>query len=181
MKKLILSAVLLAAITTAASAQKYFTKTGNVSFFSKAPLENIEAHTHQAIALLDQQTGSVAFKILIRSFEFEKALMQDHFNENYMESEKYPESTFDGKITNITAIDFSKNGTYDAAVKGKLTIHGVTKEVELPGKITVETGKVTTNCTFKVKLADYNIKNDKGGKLADEIEIKVNTTLTPKK
>jgi len=168
------------AVSLTSQAQKYFTNSGKVSFFSKAAIENIEAHTNQAFALMNTTTGGIAYKIIIRSFEFDKALMQEHFNEEYMESVKFPNATFEGKITNLSAVDFKKDGTYKVTVKGKLTVHGVTKEVEIPGDIKVEKGKIVNQSTFKIKLADYGVINDKKTKIADEIEIKVDAILAPK-
>ncbi|HYG14913.1 MAG TPA: YceI family protein [Bacteroidia bacterium] len=180
MKKSIL-VVVMALISAATFGQKYFTKTGHVSFFSDAALEDIEAHNYQTTALLNSSTGAMAFKVPIKGFEFKKALMQEHFNENYMDSDSFPEATFDGTIEDLKKVDFTKAGTYDVTVKGKLTIHGVTKEVSVPGKIVVDPDKkVTTNATFKVALKDYNIKNDKVQNISNDIEIRVNVEM-PKK
>ena len=101
--------------TFSLQAQKYMTKNGNIKFYSETPMETIEATNNQVNAALDTQTGDLVFKVLIKSFQFEKALMQEHFNENYMESDKMPNSTFKGKVTNLSAIDFTKEGTYEAS------------------------------------------------------------------
>jgi len=106
---------------------------------------------------LDVATGKMEFAVLIKAFQFEKALMQEHFNENYLESDKYPKSTFKGEITNIKSVDFSKDGEYEVNVKGELTIHGETKAIEAPGKIIVKNGNVTANSSFEVAVADFNI------------------------
>lgn len=179
MKKiLVLAAFAFAAINTFAQV-KYLTRTGHVSFFSDAALEDIEAHNHQTTALLDASTGKLAYKVPIKSFEFQKALMQEHFNENYLHSDKFPEATFDGTIEDISKVDFNKSGTYKVTVKGKLTIHGVTKDVSVPGEVIVDAAgkKVTTKANFNIALADYGIKNDKVQKIADNIEIRVNTEM----
>ncbi len=162
---------------------KYLTRTGNVSFFSHATLEDITANSHQATALLNSGTGALAFKIPIKSFEFEKALMQEHFNENYMQSAKFPQATFNGAVTNNSTVNYTKSGTYKTTVKGKLTIHGVTKDVEVPGEIIVDTKgeKITTKTTYIIALADYGIKNDKANKIAENIEIRINTVMPVKK
>ena len=164
-------------------AQKYVTKTGKVSFFSTSPMENIEAHNKQVNAALDASTGDFVFKILIKSFEFEKALMQEHFNENYMESDKFPNSTFQGKITNLGSVDFTKNGEYDAEVSGKLTIHGITKDVTEKGKFVVKDGNVQGLAKFSVRLADYDIKIPKAvvNNIAEVIEITVDVNMNPLK
>lgn len=144
---------------SAANAQKYMTKNGNISFYSETPMETIKALNNQVNAALDIQTGDMVFKILIKSFQFEKALMQEHFNENYLESDKFPNSTFQGKITNLTAINFSKEGTYEAVIEGDMTIHGVTKKISEKGTFTVKAGdKIEGHSKFNVKPADYNIK-----------------------
>jgi len=168
---------------TGAFAQKFMTKNGNVSFFSTSPMENIEAHNKQVNAALDVATGDFVFKILIKSFEFEKALMQEHFNENYMESDKYPNSTFQGKITNLSSVDFTKNGEYDVEVQGKLTIHGVTKDVTEKGKFTVKDGAVQGLSKFNVKLADYDIAIPKAvaNNIAEVIEVTVDVKMNPLK
>lgn len=176
MKKFIAIATLLIA-GNFVFAQKYKTTTGSVSFFSKAKLENIDAKNNQATALLDASNGNLAFIVLIKSFEFDKKLMQTHFNNNYMESDKYPKGTFDGKITNNSSVKYGTDGTYNVSVSGKLTIHGVTKNVTESGTVTVKGSNVTLKSTFKVKLSDYGIKNDKTKYIASEIEVTVNSTL----
>jgi polyisoprenoid-binding protein YceI len=140
-------------------AQKYMTKNGNIKFYSETPMETIEANNNQVNAALDTQTGDLVFKVLIKSFQFEKALMQEHFNENYMESDKFPNSTFKGKIANLSSIGFSKEGTYEAVIEGDMTIHGVTKKISEKGTFTVKAGdKIHGSSIFNVKPADYEIK-----------------------
>ena len=98
------------------------------------------------------------FAVLIKAFQFEKALMQEHFNENYMESDKYPKAIFKGAIVDASTVDFSKDGDYPVKVKGKLTIHGVTNEVETDGTIDVKDGKISASSNFEIAVADYKIK-----------------------
>ncbi|MBK0402362.1 YceI family protein [Adhaeribacter sp. BT258] len=164
------------AISSAFAQDKYFTKNGQVSFFSSTPMENIEASNNNATSVIDAKTGKMEFAILMKAFKFEKALMEEHFNENYVESGKYPKATFAGNITNLSGVDFSKNGTYKVNVKGKMTIHGVTKDVEAPGTITVENGKVKANSVFNVAPEDYKIEIPKlvREKIAKEIKVTVN-------
>ena len=150
--------MVLMLIATNADAQKYFTRTGKVAFFSEAPLEKIEAHNNQATSVMDITTGRMEFAILIKGFHFEKALMQEHFNENYLESDQFPKATFKGNITNIDAVDFTSDGEYAVNVKGDLTIHGVTKSIEAPGKIIIKEGQISGESSFEVKVADYNIE-----------------------
>lgn len=157
MVKIIICLMLLMPAFTSIEAQKYFTRDGNISFFSDAPLEKIEATNSKATSVLDAASGKMEFAVLIKAFQFEKALMQEHFNENYLESDKYPKATFKGDITNIKSVDFSKDGEYEVKVKGDLTIHGETKSIESPGKIIVKNGNVTANSSFEVAVADFNI------------------------
>ncbi|MGB8190444.1 MAG: YceI family protein [Chitinophagaceae bacterium] len=160
---------------------KFFTKTGKISFYSKATLENIEAHNRSVTAVLDSKTGNIQFLALIKGFEFEKALMQEHFNENYLESTKHPKAEFKGQITNNGDINYAKDGTYNAHVKGKLTVHGETRDAEADGTVTVKGGKVQMQSDFNVQLADYKIKNDKMNNISNTIKVSVNCTLEPLK
>jgi hypothetical protein len=136
---------------------KFYTKGGKISFFSATSVENINAVNKNAICLLDSKTGDLQFAALLKGFEFKKALMQEHFNSDYVESDKYPKSEFKGQITNNSTVNYTANGTYPVNVKGRLSIHGVTKDVETSGTITVKDGKISANSTFNVLLADYNI------------------------
>lgn len=157
MKKACLMLALLPLLSVSLQAQKYFTRDGHVSFFSDTPMEKIEAHNHKASSVLDVATSRIEFAVLIQAFQFEKALMQEHFNENYMESDKYPKATFKGQIVDPSAVNFSRSGSYNVQVKGQLTIHGVTKEVTAPAVIKVQGGQVSATSTFNVAVADYNI------------------------
>lgn len=141
-----------------AKAQKYFTRSGKVSFFSEAPLENIEAQNSKAVSIIELETGRVEFAILIKAFQFEKALMQEHFNENYMESSKYPKATFKGYISNLATIHFNQDGTYNATVKGEMTIHGEKQAFETTGIITISNGNISIDTNFQITVADYKIE-----------------------
>jgi polyisoprenoid-binding protein YceI len=135
MKKYILILSLTLGITsTIYSQDKYFTRTGTLSFYSETPIENIEAENNQASAILDIQTGEIAVSAQMIGFEFEKALMQEHFNENYIESDKFPKATFKGKILNYSgAPDDSE--TTEVTVEGVLTLHGVSKDISTTGTL----------------------------------------------
>jgi len=179
--KIITTLILGLIISYSVNAQKYMTKNGNIKFYSETPMETIEATNNQVNAALNSQTGDLVFKILIKSFQFPKALMQEHFNENYMESDKFPNSTFQGKVTNLSAIDFTKEGTYEAAIEGDLTIHGVTKKISEKGTFTVQAGdKIHGNSKFNVKPADYNIKIPGAvvKNIAEAIEVTVDVELS---
>jgi len=167
MRKAFIAAVILLAITAGAQAQKYLTKNGHIHFFASTPMENIEAHNRQVNAALDSQTGDFVFKVLMKSFEFERALMQEHFNENYVESDKFPNASFVGKVLNIKEVNFAKNGTYPVTVEGDLTIKGVTNKVSEKGTLEVKDNKVTGTSSFNIVLADYGIKIP--GAVADKI------------
>ncbi len=179
MKKLILLFIILTTASQLTMAQRYLTKNGHIKFYSDGPLEKIEAHNNQVNAALDTKTGGFVFKVLMKSFVFEKALMQEHFNENYVESDKFPNATFAGKVTNLQDINFDKPGSYEATVVGKLTIHGVTKDISTQGSFDVKEDHVQGKSVFMIKLADYDISIPGAvtGKIAEEIEITVDTKL----
>lgn len=178
MKKLILVSFVGLCSLSISAQQKFFTKTGSISFYSNAPLEKIEAHNKQVACILNTQTHELAFKVLIKSFEFKQALMQEHFNENYLESEKFPNASFEGKITNV--VSYTKDGSFPVEVIGKLTIHGASKEVKSKGTLVVKAGGATLELSskFNILLKDYNIKNDKLDSISENVEIVVNTSLT---
>ena len=158
MRSTILLAVTVLAIScTEASAQNIYTKNGAVSFFSKATLENISADNNEVTSVLDKSTGNLQFSILIKSFHFKKSLMEEHFNENYMESDKYPKAIFKGKISNAAAVNFSADGVYPVQVTGDLTMHGVTKTITASGTVEVTKGIPAARSQFKIKPADYKI------------------------
>jgi polyisoprenoid-binding protein YceI len=176
MKRIIIITALVV-LSKTTFGQMFKTTTGSISFHSHAALEEIEAKNNQVTAALDAGTGKLAFIVPIKSFEFDKSLMQTHFNDTYMESDTYIKSTFDGKIDNNDEVSYNKGGTTTVNVSGKLTIHGVTKDVTAAGTATVNDNSVTLKSSFKVKLADYKIKNDKVQNIANEIEVNVNVTL----
>ena len=159
-----------------AQAQKYFTRDGIVSFSSEAPLETIEATNHKATSVIDMETGRMEIAILVKAFQFEKALMQEHFNENYMESSKFPKALFKGTIQNLDAVNFDQDGEYEVDVTGDLTIHGVTQAVETKGTILIESGAITAQSAFTVEVSDYDIKIPAVVKdnIAKEVAIAVN-------
>ena len=182
MKKMMSLLLVVAVTSTSVFAQKYMTRTGKVSFFSSTSVENIEAFNNETASVLDSKTGDIVFQVPIKSFKFEKALMQEHFNENYMESTKYPKAEYKGKIANLGDVNFAKDGTYNVKTQGKLTIHGVTRDVSLPGTVTVKGNDVTVNSKFSVRTADYGIKIPSvvEGKIAKSIEVTVNSILSKK-
>ena len=142
-------------------------------------MEDIEAKNKTVAAVLDIKTGALQFSVLMKSFEFEKALMQEHFNENYVESDKFPKADFKGSVTNNSSVNYSKDGTYNTIVKGKLTIHGVTREVEAPGTIKIEGGKIDASSVFNVLLSDFNVSIPSvvKDKISNSIKINVDCRL----
>lgn len=156
MKKVIVFAIFLG-VSFASQAQKYFTKTANVSFNASSSVEAIEGTTRSASSVIDATTGNMEFAVLVKSFIFAQALMQEHFNENYMESSKFPKATFKGKIDNIKEINFAKDGTYKAKISGNLEMHGVSKPITTIADIKVSGGKIKAGATFTITVADYNI------------------------
>lgn len=162
-------------------AQKHMTRTGHIWFYSHTPVEDIEAHNNQVNSVIDAESGEMVFAVLMKGFQFEKALMQEHFNEKYVESSKFPKASFKGKITNLDEIDFSQDGTYKAKVTGQLTIHGVTNDIETEGEIKVEGGKVSATALFQTAVKDYDIKIPKvvEDNIAKIIDIHVEMAYEP--
>lgn len=158
MKKIFSAVLVLLAFYQGFSQTRYFTKTGNVGFSAGTPLEDIGGFNKSANSVFDAGTGQLEFALLVKGFEFKSSLMQEHFNENYMESDKYPKAVFKGKIVNIDKIDFQKPGEYTVIVAGTLTLHGIAREIETRGIFRVSGGNaVSSTATFSVTLEDYKI------------------------
>jgi hypothetical protein len=136
-------------------AQIYIAKSCEISFSAPTPIEDIAGINRVSKPLLNTATGDLQMKIPMTAFIFEKPLMQEHFNENYVESEKFPYAFFKGKLNE--KIDFSKDGEYKVTVTGKLTIHGVEKDRTIEGTIVVKGGEIVMNSTFKIIFAEHNI------------------------
>jgi len=175
----ICSIVILSMASLSVQAQRYMTRNGYISFFSEAPLENIEAHNRQVNAAFDASSGELVFRVLMKSFQFEKALMQEHFNENYVESDKFPNATFTGTVSNLSEIDLTKNGTYTAVVEGDLTMRGITKPVKETGTFEVKGDDLTGKCVFNIQLKDYNITIPRAvaSNISETIEIRVDVAM----
>lgn len=155
MKK-ILTAALFIIIAAELHAQILMTKNATISFHSHTFLENIDAVNDNVMAVIDADKKNIAFSLLMKQFEFPRKLMQQHFNENYVESDKYPKATFSGSYTENA--DLRIEGSYSLKVTGKLTMHGVTKDVQIPATLTVKGGLITGITTFKLNPKDYNIE-----------------------
>ena len=149
--------ILLAWLTlNQATPDFYVCKNAKVNLFSSAPVEDIAATSTRATSVFNATTGELAFKIPINSFVFPKGLMEEHFNSEYMESDKYPVATFNGRVQE--RIDISKDGVWPVTVTGDLTVHGVTKPRTVTGKLTVKNGALSMESEFMVRCADHNIK-----------------------
>jgi YceI-like domain len=180
-KEIILTLGIVTFSTMSFAQAKYFTKTGKIEFdatAAKSP-EDIKAVNKSTTMVLDSKTGDLQFLVLMKGFEFSRALMQEHFNENYVESTKFPKAEFKGKIVDNTVVNYTKDGAYKVKVKGKLTMHGVTKDIESDGVITVKASKITATATIVALFADYKIAipgvvSDKVGKSA---KININCAL----
>ena len=155
---LLLLVVLVLGSSGRAQAQgKYLTKTGQVSFFSSAPIEDIEARNQQVAAVLDLGTGQLAFVVPIKGFVFKRTLMQEHFNENYLESDKYPKATFSGRFVGLDAATLATAGPHNTQVEGDLTMHGVTHHIKVPASVELKGSQLLAQATFPVATADYGI------------------------
>ncbi|MBN3518729.1 YceI family protein [Algoriphagus lutimaris] len=144
---------------------------GYVRFFSSALIEDITAENHQAKALFNPETNEAVFLIPIADFEFNKKLMKEHFNENYMESDKYPEAYFKGTISG-----YQDGATRsDAIAEGEMMIHGVKNKVRIPGEIVRQNNALLLKAVFQVALEDYDIEIPKlmFQKIAEEVEVTI--------
>jgi polyisoprenoid-binding protein YceI len=180
MKKILFLSILLTAWFNFYS-QIFKAKDGAtlIHFYSKSPLEDIEANNKNAVIVLNTATGDIQVRVTIQAFKFKNALMEEHFNENYLESTKYPNSVFKGKINE--KIDFSTDGQNKVTVLGKMEMHGVTRDVELDGLLTKKGNEIYIDSKFKLKVADYGIKVPSlyVKNIAEVVDINVVSTLEP--
>ncbi|HWA34052.1 MAG TPA: YceI family protein [Cyclobacteriaceae bacterium] len=176
MKKILILVLSLFSVTS--WAQKYVAEKSNVVFFSDAAVEDITAKNTKSSSIFNVETGEIAFSIPIQDFEFAKSLMKEHFNEKYMDTEKYPKSTFQGIIQGF---DPKATGAQNAKATGKLTIHGETKEVEIPGTLEIAADKVQLHSKFIVKLDDYKVKRPQllWKNIAEQVEVTIDFTYKP--
>ena len=160
---------------------KYIDRAGKATFFSSAPMEDIEAHSSQAVSIFDVQSGEIAASVLMRSFNFRKALMEEHFNENYVESDKFPKATFKGKVTNVSALDTKKDGKYSLDVTGEITLHGVTQPVQVKAEAIVQGGAMQAKAVFPLKVKDFKIQVPRLviNNIAEEVEVTVQFNYKP--
>lgn len=159
---------------------KFIAKNAYISFYSSTPMEDIFGESNEAVTILNGETGEIGFQALMSTFHFKRALMEEHFNENYMESTKFPKSKFNGKIEGFNK-DMLKSPVTTIKITGVLNVHGVEKTITVPGTIGLEDGKLVANSKFKVVPEDYGIVipslvRDKIGK---EMEVTVKTSYLP--
>ena len=178
-KNLIIAIFLLA--TAGAFAQgKFISKNAYISFFSSTSMEDILGESNEAVTILNGETGEIAFQAIMTTFHFKRALMEEHFNENYMESTKFPKAKFNGKIVGFNK-EMLKAPVANIQITGQLTVHGVEKTITVPATLGLENGKLTGNSKFKVVPEDYGIGipalvRDKIGK---EMEVTVKASYQP--
>lgn len=182
MKRILMLCLLIGSFSPLFS-QQYFTRTGEISFYSSTPVEDIEAHNKTVTAIFDSKTGKIQFSVAMKSFKFEKALMEEHFNENYVESDQFPKATFSGLIQNIAEVNCKKDGIYDIRVSGDLTIHGVTQKVDATGSLTVKGENIIGKSVIVIKPEDYKIEipGVVRDKIAKEVKVDINLNLQEKK
>lgn len=181
MKNALFVVILFFVIITVNAQGKFYSKTALVSFNASTPLEDIDAQTNTGTVVMDAETGRLESSVLIKAFQFKRALMQEHFNENYLESSKFPKATFKGTISNLSDVNFKKDGDYKVKVTGTMEMHGVKKEITTDGILTVTGSNLKVNSEFIVACADYDIKIPSvvADKIAKEVKVTVNTTLQP--
>lgn len=183
MKRIFLTTLLMSTVAVfhTAHAQLYQAQNGEISFFSKTPLENIDAVSKSVNSIINAATNEIAVQMRITSFVFPNKLMQEHFNENYLESEKFPMASFKGKIKE--AVDLKKAGTYPVTASGTASIHGVTKPIELKGTIVSDGNQLQLSSQFDIRLQDYQIDIPKivFAKIAEVIEVKSKIQFSQKK
>jgi len=161
----------------------YFTRTGHIYFISQTDVIDIDANNNQVASFFDIETGKLQFAVLIKSFEFSLATAKEHFNESYMESDKYPKATFKGEINEVDEIDLKEPGIYQVDVKGSLTIRGITKIIEVPAEIEVRNNAINAKSEFVLAIADFNIKVPKvvQHRVAKQVMVNVNMDYAPYK
>lgn len=181
MKKNCLLFILICVSALPANAQLYITKTGFAGFYSKTPLEDIKAENNQVVAIIDIEKKMIAFSMLLKSFTFRKELMQEHFNENYVESDKYPKAAFKGSFTGI--IDLQRQQVYNIQVEGTITLHGVDKKISVPATIEMKNAVLIGNAKFQLLPKDFNIKIPSlvSDKIAKAIDVAISVECNPKK
>jgi hypothetical protein len=151
-------AVFIIYSSEAVAQDKYFTRTGNINFISRTQIIDIAGYNKEVLSYFNIKTGDIVFGVVIRSFKFPLPLAEEHFNENYMETEKFPDAGFHGKVLDIGNYDFTKSGKYDVEVEGNIKIHGIIKKIKVKGNFNVMGDKIIATSDFKLAPADFNIR-----------------------
>lgn len=180
MRKLFFILIMLAASVSAFSQGKFIAKNAYISFYSSTPMEDILGESNEVVTILNAETGDIAFQALMTTFHFKRALMEEHFNENYMESTKFPKAKFNGKIEGFSK-DMLKAPAAEVKVTGTLSVHGVDKTITIPVKLGQENGKLIGSGKFKVTPEDYGIAIPSlvRDKIAKQMEVTVKATYLP--
>lgn len=183
MRSFVFFSLLFLILVQSTSAQKFFSKNAQLSFAAGTPLEKIDAVNKSGTVVLDITTGKIESAVLVNGFQFDRALMQEHFNENYMESAKFPKATFKGTMDPKSASQLTKDGKYAIKVSGDMTMHGTTKPVTTTVNFVVQQGKIKATTSFNVVLDDFNIDIPSlvKDKVAKETKVQVDTELQPLK
>lgn len=179
-KRLFFTFFVLVVAMSSVQAQKYATRSGQVYFKSNGTIDDgVEATNEQVGVVLDASTGAVAFQVLIKSFRFEKALMEEHFNENYLESDEFPKSIFKGSINDYDSSQLEADGEYEVTIAGELTLHGITQKVNQPGSLVKKGDQVMMKTHMMIALADYGIEIPSvvREKIAEVIDVDIDVTL----
>lgn len=176
--RIALGTTLIFLATVACGQQRYFAERPSITFFSDGLVEDITAVNQKVTSIFDALNGDIAFLMNVKDFQFPNKLMQTHFNEKYMETETYPKSSFQGKVTGFSA---AAKGAQQVRALGKLTIHGVTHDVDVPGTIEVNNGKLFLKAKFPVKLEDYKIVVPQivWDKIAQQVEVSLDFAYRP--
>jgi polyisoprenoid-binding protein YceI len=166
---------------TVSAQTRWVDRNGHASFFSSAPMEDIEAHNNQVASMIDTGAGEIVVSMLMRSFDFRKALMEEHFNENYVESNKYPKAVFKGKIVNLSRFDASKDGKYSLDVEGEITLHGVTRPLKVTAEAIVQNGAIKAKAVFPLVVKDFKIQIPRlvRSNIAEEVKVTVSFDYKP--
>jgi hypothetical protein len=178
MKRCIFLTIIALLFAFSSWAQKFVTEKTFVLFFSDAAIEDITAKNTTASGIFNSATNDIAFAIPIKDFEFAKSLMKEHFNEKYMDTEKYPKSTFRGKISGF---DIAGDGVQNVKATGQLTVHGQTRDIDVPGTIEKQGDKLIMKSKFIVKLEDYKVTIPQlmWQNIAEQVEVTVDFTFSP--
>lgn len=181
MKKVLFFSLFILTTWLGQGQEKMFTRTGKVFFISKTSIINIDGTNNRTICFLNLKTGEIVAGMAMKHFEFTLPLAEEHFNENYVESDKYPNAKFSGKILNYDKLQVSKPGKYQVDVEGMLTFHGVTNSIKISGNLEIQTDKLIAQCNFVINIDDYKIKVPKlvDDKVAREIPVSVYFELIP--